>query len=86
MLKDVAAYTLVNGNTASAHGINVEGLRRRGFSKEAITALHRAYRIIFRKGLTVQDAIAEVRNLPYQGSELDVLIDSVLTSTRGIVR
>jgi len=86
VLKDVAAYTVVNGNTASAHGVNVEGMRRRGFSKEAVTALHRAYRIIFRKGLTVQDAIAEVRKLPYQGAELDVLIDSVLASTRGIVR
>ena len=46
VLKDVAAYTVVNGNTASAHGINVEGMRRRGFSKEAITALHKAYRIV----------------------------------------
>lgn len=86
VLKDVAAYMVVNGNTASAHGINVEGLRRRGFSKETITALHRAYRIIFRKGLTVKDAVEEVRALDYQGVELDVLIESVLSSTRGIVR
>lgn len=86
VLKDVAAYMVVNGNTASAHGINVEGLRRRGFSKETITALHRAYRIIFRKGLTVKDAVEEVRALDYQGPELEVLIESVLSSTRGIVR
>lgn len=86
VLKDVAAYTVVNGNTASAHGINVEGMRRRGFSKEATTALHRAYRIVFRKGLTVQDAIAEVKKLSYQGPELDVFIQSIQASTRGIVR
>lgn len=86
VLKDVAAYMVVNGNTASAHGINVEGLRRRGFSKETITALHRAYRIIFRKGLTVKDAVEEVRALDYKGAELEVLIESVLSSTRGIVR
>ena len=86
VLKDVAAYMVVNGNTANAHGINVEGLRRRGFSKETITALHRAYRIIFRKGLTVKDAVEEVRAMDYQGPELEVLIESVLSSTRGIVR
>ena len=86
VLKDVAAYTVVNGNTASAHGINVEGMRRRGFSKEATTALHRAYRIVFRKGLTVQDAIKEVQTLTYQGPELEVFIQSILASTRGIVR
>jgi len=86
VLKDVAAYTVVNGNTASAHGVNVEGMRRRGFSKETITALHRAYRIVFRKGLTVHDAIEEVKTLQYQGPELDVFIQSILSSTRGIVR
>jgi UDP-N-acetylglucosamine acyltransferase len=86
VLKDVAAYLVVNGNTASAHGINVEGLRRRGFSKEAITALHRAYRIVFRKGLTVKDAVAEIEALDYKGSELKVLTDSILSSTRGLVR
>jgi UDP-N-acetylglucosamine acyltransferase len=86
VLKDVAAYTVVNGNTASAHGINVEGMRRRGFSKEATTALHRAYRIVFRKGLTVQDAIKEVKALAYQCPELEVFIQSILASTRGIVR
>lgn len=86
VLKDVAAYTVVNGNTASAHGINVEGMRRRGFSKEATTALHRAYRIVFRRGLTVHDAIKEVKALSYQGPEMEVFIQSILSSTRGIVR
>jgi len=86
VLKDVAAYTVVNGNTASAHGINVEGMRRRGFTKEAITALHKAYRIVFRKGLTVHDAVEEVKALSYQGPELEVFIQSILSSTRGIVR
>lgn len=86
VLKDVAAFTVVNGNAAAAHGINVEGLRRRGFSKEAITALHRAYRIVFRKGLTVHDAVEEVKMLEYQGPELEVFIQSILLSTRGVVR
>ena len=86
VLKDVVAYIVVNGNKASAHGINVEGLRRRGFSKETITALHRAYRIVFRKGLAVKDAVEEVRTLDYKGPEVDILIESILSSTRGLVR
>ena len=86
VLKDVVAFTVVNGNTASAHGINVEGLKRRGFTKEKIAALQKAYRIVFRKGFTVKTAIAELRKLDYQGSELDILIESLLSSTRGIVR
>ena len=86
VLKDVVAFTVVNGNTASAHGINVEGLKRRGFTKENIAALQKAYRIVFRKGFTVKTAIAELRKLDYQGSELDILIESLLSSTRGIVR
>jgi UDP-N-acetylglucosamine acyltransferase len=86
VLKDVAAYTVVNGNAASVHGINTEGLRRREFSKEALDALNKAYRIVFRRGLTVNDAVEEVQKLVYKGPELEVFIQSVVTSTRGIVR
>jgi len=86
IVKDVPAYVTVSGNTAAAHSINVEGLRRRGFSKAAIAALQKAYKIVFRRGLTVKEAIAEVQALDYQGPELDLFIDSILSSTRGVVR
>ncbi len=86
ILKDVPAYVLVNGNTATSHGINSEGLRRRKYSRDAISALQKAYKIVFRQGLTVNDAVDRIRGLTYKGPELDIFIESILSSTRGIVR
>lgn len=86
ILKDVPAYVLVNGNTAVSHGINSEGLRRRNYSSDTISVLRKAYKIVFRKGCTVTEAVAQIRELDYPGPELEVFIDSLLTSTRGIVR
>lgn len=86
IVKDVPAFVTVSGNTATAHGVNVEGLRRRNFSKPAIRALQQAYKIVFRQGLTVKDAVAKVRELDFKGPELDTFVDSIMSSTRGIVR
>jgi UDP-N-acetylglucosamine acyltransferase len=86
ILKDVPAFVLVNGNTAVSHGINSEGLRRRDYSRDAISALRKAYKLAFRKGYTVAEAVAQIRELDYKGPELEIFIDSLLTSTRGIVR
>lgn len=86
IVKDVPAFLMVSGNTATSHGINIEGLRRRGFSREAISALQKAYKIVFRQGLTVKDAVAKVSELDYQGPELTDFIESILSSTRGVVR
>ena len=63
VLKDVPAYVMANGNSASPHGINVEGLKRRGFSKTAIQVLRRAYKAIYREGLTVAQALERLREL-----------------------
>ncbi len=58
--KDVLPYVMIAGHSTSACGINTVGLRRRGFSSAAIDGIRRAYKIIFRKGLTVQQALAEL--------------------------
>jgi UDP-N-acetylglucosamine acyltransferase len=84
--KDVPAYVLVAGNPAEASNINVEGLKRRGFSADAINALRRAYKIIYRQGLSVDEALAEMRAMVSDTPELQPLIDSVANSKRGIVR
>ena len=86
ILKDVPAYVLVNGNIAVSHGINSEGLKRRNFSRQAISALQKAYRIVFRQGLTVKDAVSRVQEIDFQGPELDMFVESILSSTRGIIR
>lgn len=84
--KDVVPYVMIAGYTTSACGINTVGLRRRGFSSAAIDYLRRAYKIIFRKGLTVQQAVAELEQLQTECPEVIPLIDALNESTRGIVR
>ncbi len=84
--KDVPAYVMVNGSPAEAKNINAEGLRRRGFSKDAITVLTRAYKTIYRRGLTLEEALQELEPLLAQTPQLQLLVDSLRQSTRGIVR
>lgn len=84
--KDVLPYVMIAGHTTSACGINTVGLRRRGFSSAAIDGLRRAYKIIFRKGFTVQQAIGELELMQQECPEVIPLIDALNSSTRGIVR
>lgn len=84
--KDVLPYVMIAGHETAACGINTVGLRRRGFSSMAIDQLRRAYKIIFRKGHTVQQAIAELEMMQQDCPEVIPLIDALNQSTRGIVR
>ncbi|HHF7345531.1 TPA: acyl-ACP--UDP-N-acetylglucosamine O-acyltransferase [Legionella feeleii] len=84
--KDVLPYVMIAGHTTSACGINTVGLRRRGFSSSAIDHLRRAYKIIFRRGLTVQQAVAELELIQNDCPEVIPMIDALNQSTRGIVR
>ena len=84
--KDVPAYVMVNGSPAEAKSINAEGLRRRGFSKDDIATIMKAYKLIFRRGLTLDEAMLELEEMAKNCSALDALIDSLKTSSRGIVR
>lgn len=84
--KDVLPYLMIAGHLTSACGINTVGLRRGGFSSSAIDCLRRAYKIIFRKGLTVQQAVAELEPLQADYPEVIPMIDALNLSVRGIVR
>ena len=64
----------------------MEGLRRRGFTKDDISLLTKAYKTIYRRGLTLDEALAELNPLTAESPALQVLIDSLNSSTRGIVR
>lgn len=87
VLKDVAAFSMVSGNPAKAHGLNIEGMRRKGWSKHTIDALKDAEKVIFRSGLTTAQAIKKVQDaiLPRE-PKIQLLIDSLTNSKRGIVR
>jgi UDP-N-acetylglucosamine acyltransferase len=84
--KDVPAYTLVSGQPAVARGINSEGLKRRGFSPEQLRNIKNAYRITFRSGKKKAEAIEEIAELVKTQPELDLFLDSLRSSERGILR
>jgi UDP-N-acetylglucosamine acyltransferase len=84
--KDVPAYVTVSGSPAEAKTINTEGLRRRGFSDHAISQLRRAFKIVYRQGLTLDIALQRLETMLSDTPEVEVLIDSIRASERGIVR
>lgn len=84
--KDVPAFVMVNGAPAAAKSINSEGLRRRGFSKDEIAVINRAFKVIYRRGLTVEEALAQLRPMAEDCAPLSMMIESLQISKRGIVR
>ena len=86
VLKDVPDYVTVAGNPACAVGMNAEGLRRRGNSVDTVNALREAFRVVFRMGLTVDEACERLcRDYP-DSAEIGRFIDSIRASEVGIVR
>ena len=86
ILKDVPPYVTVAGNFARAHGLNREGLKRRGYRSEQIQELRRAYRILYRQGKSLEQALAALATLAEESEEVRNLHEFLLRSQRGIVR
>jgi UDP-N-acetylglucosamine acyltransferase len=88
--QDVPPFMTVSGNPLSVHGFNAEGLRRRGFSAERIAQVKQMHRLLYRKGLTLEQARAEIESLKGQGpdgdADVQMLLDFLAASNRGIVR
>jgi UDP-N-acetylglucosamine acyltransferase len=84
VIKDVPPYVKVSGYYAKPFGLNTVGLQRRGFVEETISQLRRAYKIIYRNGLTVAKAVEELRKM--ETAEIQQLVHFIETSTSGIVR
>ncbi|HLR17622.1 MAG TPA: acyl-ACP--UDP-N-acetylglucosamine O-acyltransferase [Alcanivoracaceae bacterium] len=85
VLKDIPAYVMVGGNPASARSMNFEGMRRRGWSAEVVRQLRKAYKVVYREGNTLAEAIAELEQWE-TAPELEVFIQSLRHSERGITR
>ena len=84
--KDIPSYVKVRGNPAKPFGINSVGIKRLGFSSETIESLKSAYRILYRKKLTTDEALSELRSSVVITPEISSFISSVESSTRGISR
>ena len=84
--KDIPAYVSVDGNPAGAVGLNVERLRRLGVGEDVKKALQDAYNTVYRRGLTMKEALATLRSLAKRFPEVDCFVRSIETSEHGIVR
>jgi UDP-N-acetylglucosamine acyltransferase len=85
--KDIPPYMMASGSRASLYGLNLVGLRRNGFKREAITGLRKAYRIIWRESTTLNEGIKRVQEEILPFPELDFLLDFLTSgSKRGITR
>lgn len=86
VFKDIPPYVTAAGYDAKPHGINSEGLKRRGFSLDSVTQIKRAYKVLYRNGLSLEEAKIELSNMQKDCHEITLLSDFLTVSTRGIVR
>lgn len=86
ILKDVPPYLMVSGNSAKPGGLNRVGLKRNGFSDSSVEALRKAYRIVYREGLLLKNALKKLRALADESEEVALFTRFIEQSGRGIVR
>lgn len=91
--QDVPPYMMVAGHPLAVHGFNIEGLRRRGFSKERIAQVKQMHRLLYRNGLTLEQAREALAALSCEAADdeaakadLQLMLDFLAAATRGIVR
>lgn len=94
LVQDLPPYVIASGPIAEPHGLNAEGLKRRGFNPETITALKQAYKLLYKEGLSFEDAKKAIASLADQkqsseaqtAEKLRIFHDFIAASQRGIAR
>jgi UDP-N-acetylglucosamine acyltransferase len=86
VVKDVPPFVMAHGSHAVPNGLNSEGLKRRGFTAEQLLEIRRAYKVVYRQGLTVQEALAELALKAEQEPAIKQFVDFIANSSRGIIR
>ncbi|AWL12600.1 Acyl-[acyl-carrier-protein]--UDP-N-acetylglucosamine O-acyltransferase [Saliniradius amylolyticus] len=86
LVKDLPPYVMAGGEKVAPHGINSEGLRRRGFNKDTIMAIRRAYKVLYRQGLSQDEAVQQLNDMAKKTPEVALLAEFVAASQRGIIR
>lgn len=84
--RDVPPYVMVGGQPTAPHGINSEGLKRRGFSAEQLRNIKEAYRLLYREGLQLADARERLAALAASQPELRILVEFIDKSERSLIR
>src|SRR5690606_41469792 len=83
---DVPAYVTAAGRPAEPRGINAEGLKRRGFTAAQVRNIRDAYKIVYRQGLKLEDAIAALAERAAEQPEIELLLETLRESRRGVAR
>jgi len=86
LLQDLPPYVMAAGNPAVPRAINSEGLKRRGFSADAVAAVKRAYKTLYRSGLTLEEARKQIAATAADAPELQILVEFLSVPGRGIIR
>lgn len=86
VLQDIPPYVMATGNPAAPHGTNAEGLKRRGFSPAAMTAIKRAYKTLYKSGLSLEEAKEAITGQAAEHPELNLLAEFLSHTQRGIIR
>jgi UDP-N-acetylglucosamine acyltransferase len=86
LTKDVPPFVTVSGHPASPHGINSEGLRRRGFDSEAVQQIKRGYKLLYKSQMALEQAVTAIRELGQTCTEINILADFLVQSDRGVIR
>ncbi len=86
VLQDVPPFVMASGQAAIPRGLNMEGMKRRGFSKETQQALRRAYKTLYRSSLTLEEAVAAMAEDAAKEPQVQAFVDFVTSSNRGIIR
>jgi len=84
--QSIPPYVTVSGEKARVKGINSEGLKRRGFTSEQINQVRRAYKALYRKSLSLEDATAEINKMAVDSPEIEPLVEFLKSAERGIIR
>jgi len=86
VLQDVPPFVMASGQAAIPRGLNMEGMKRRGFAKETQQALRRAYKTLYRSSLTLEEAVAAMAEDAAKEPQVQAFVDFVTSSNRGIIR
>ena len=86
VVKDALPFALTVGNHARCYGLNKVGVRRRGYSRETIAALHHAFHLLLSSKLNTAQAIERIQTEINESSEVDELVRFIVTSKRGVVK
>lgn len=86
VVKDALPYALTVGNHARCYGLNTTGLKRRGHSREALKSLHRAFHLLLASKLNTSQALEKIREEIQDSPEVDILVQFIETSGRGVVK